>query len=45
MARKLMRAGRAPTLAESRKSYALFGREWPGDDEVRRLHAVDDAAS
>lgn len=44
MARLVARYG-APTLDDYRRAYAGFGADWPGDEEVRRRHAVADPAS
>lgn len=32
----------APSLDQLRRAYDGWGREWPGDDEIRRRHVVAD---
>ncbi|MCA1836149.1 MAG: hypothetical protein LC721_07415, partial [Actinobacteria bacterium] len=39
MVRLVARIG-APSLADYRRAYAGCGAPWPGDDEIRRRHAV-----
>ena len=39
VARMVARHG-APSLEDYRRVYAARGRDWPGDDEVRRRHPV-----
>lgn len=43
-ARMVARHG-APSLDDYRRVYAACGLDWPGDDEIRRLHPVADPAA
>lgn len=38
-ARMVARHG-APSIEDYRRAYASCGAQWPGDDEIRRLHPV-----
>lgn len=43
VARMVQRHG-APGLEHYRAVYANLGVPWPGDEEIRRIHPVTDAA-